>query len=254
MAVAPEVAATAFADTLQHMFNVAPVGWLQREAGVLAAATGVPVATLNGVWIESLDPDAGLVAAMFDRLDASQLPYCLQVRPGISSEITDQAFARGMQHDHCVPVMVLEDSAQLEDAQKVTGLSIRRLEPSQRAEHIGVAAAAFGSPEELFDQLMTPKLLAGPGVRCYVGDANGQSVTTGVGTTLGAFVGVFNIATLSAHRGRGYGAAMTAHVIYDGLAAGAEWAWLQSSPAGYNVYERLGFRTVELWDCWVLQP
>jgi hypothetical protein len=47
---------------------------------------------------------------------------------------------------------------------------------------------------------------------------------------------------------------MTARVIYDGLVAGAEWAWLQSSPAGYNVYERLGFRTVELWDCWVLQP
>ena len=36
-----------------------------------------------------------------------------------------------------------------------------------------------------------------------------------------------------------------------GSAAGAAWAWLQSSPPGYGIYARLGFRTVETWDCWI---
>ncbi|MGO9583822.1 MAG: hypothetical protein ACLP36_13570 [Acidimicrobiales bacterium] len=46
---------------------------------------------------------------------------------------------------------------------------------------------------------------------------------------------------------------MTARVASDGLAAGAKWAWLQSSPEGYRVYERLGFRTLERWDFWTTQ-
>jgi hypothetical protein len=31
---------------------------------------------------------------------------------------------------------------------------------------------------------------------------------------------------------------------------GVSWAWLQSSEAGYSVYERLGFTTIERWPCW----
>jgi predicted GNAT family acetyltransferase len=61
----------------------------------------------------------------------------------------------------------------------------------------------------------------------------------------------FNIATPPADRRRGYGAAVTARAVTDGLAAGARWSWLQSSVAGYPVYERLGFRTVESWQSWL---
>jgi len=94
-------------------------------------------------------------------------------------------------------------------------------------------------------------LLRLPGVRCYLGEAGGQTVTTGVGVTLGDFTGVFNIATPPAHRRRGHGAAVTARAVADGLAAGAKWAWLQSSPPGYATYTRLGFETVETWKCWI---
>jgi hypothetical protein len=44
---------------------------------------------------------------------------------------------------------------------------------------------------------------------------------------------------------------VTARAVADGLAAGAQFAWLQSSAAGYGVYERLGFTTSETWRCWV---
>ena len=69
-----------------------------------------------------------------------------------------------------------------------------------------------------------------PGVRCYLGEAGGPPVTTGMGVTIGGSVGVFDIATAPADSGRGYGAAITARVMSDGLAAGAAWSWLQSSP------------------------
>jgi ribosomal protein S18 acetylase RimI-like enzyme len=84
-----------------------------------------------------------------------------------------------------------------------------------------------------------------------VGEVGGEPVTTGLGFTFGGSVSIFDIATLPAHRRRGYGAAVTVQAIRDGLSSGASWAWLQSSAAGLSVYERLGFRTVESWPCWI---
>ena len=117
--------------------------------------------------------------------------------------------------------------------------------------HADVAAAGFEAPEQLFRQLITADVLGLQGVRCYVGEVGGQAVTTGMGVTLGASVGVFSIATPPAYRGHGYGAAITGRAVADGLAAGAKWSWLQSTPIGYPTYYRLGFRTVETWPCWI---
>jgi hypothetical protein len=153
-----------------------------------------------------------------------------------------------------IPLMALEDPRQLDTAQSVSGLTIRQLSPSEAHLHARLAAAGFEAPVEFFLQLMTPAVLAAPGVRCYLGEAGGQPVTTGLGVTLGSFVGIFNIATPAEQRRRGYAAAVTARAVADGLAAGANWSWLQASSAGYKVYERLRFRTVERWQCWVAAP
>jgi GNAT superfamily N-acetyltransferase len=145
----------------------------------------------------------------------------------------------------------MEEPAAIAHAPEASGLRLRQLSPEEASLHAGVAAAGFGAPEEPFLQLMTPDVLRLPGVRCYVGDVGSQPVTTGLGVTLGAFTGLFTIATLPACRGRGYGTAMTARIVADGLAAGAKWSWLQSSPAGYPIYDRLGFRIVESWPRWL---
>jgi hypothetical protein len=94
MALDPDAAATALVDTWQHLVDTTPLGWRQREGGLLALATGVPVAMFNGIWVESIDPDARIVAGMFDRLAASGLPYCLQSRPGTAA----RPLRRSLQH------------------------------------------------------------------------------------------------------------------------------------------------------------
>ena len=81
----------------------------------------------------------------------------------------------------------------------------------------------------------------------YVGRVDGRDVSTAVGFTSGDAVGIFNVATPPEHRGRGYGAALTAAAAAEGFAAGAEFAWLQSSALGLPVYRRLGFREVETY-------
>jgi hypothetical protein len=57
-------------------------------------------------------------------------------------------------------------------------------------------------------------------MRCYVGEADDGLVTTGIGVTLGAFAGIWSRPP-PAHRRRGYGAAVIARAVSDGLAAGA---------------------------------
>jgi len=147
--------------------------------------------------------------------------------------------------------MVMEDPVMLGRARHIAGLKIRQLHPDEAPLHVQVAAAGFETPQEPFRQMITPSMLGLPGVRCYLGEVNGHPVTTGIGVTLGAFVGIFNVATPPAHRRSGYGAVVTARAVTDGLAAGANWSWLQSSPSGYMVYQRLGFRTIESWHTWL---
>lgn len=250
VAVDADMAAAALAATWQYLARALPGAWVLRDGGAIAWVSGVGLSALNGVWAERADPDLGAVARLLDRVRATGLPHCLQLRPGASVALPRLAAARAMSADEEVPLMVMEDPAAVAGARQLPGLVLRELSPEQVRLHASVAAAGFGAPEELFVQLMTADLLRLPGVRCYVGELGGQAVTTGLGVTLGDFTGVFNIATPPAHRRQGYGAAVTARAVADGLAAGATWSWLQSTPLGYATYARLGFQAVETWECW----
>jgi GNAT superfamily N-acetyltransferase len=252
VAIDADTAASALAETWQHLLAAVPDGWGLRDGGAIAAVTGVWLPTLNGVWGERVNPDPPTVATMLDRVAATGLPHCLQLRPGSSPALAELAAMRGMsREEEDDPLMIMANPAMLGRAQHVDGLEIRQLRADEAQLHVRVAAAGFETPEEPFRQLVTPSVLHLPGVRCYLGEAGGRAVTTGIGVTLGAFVGIFNIATPPADRGRGYGAAVTARAVTDGLAAGARWSWLQSSPSGYQVYQRLGFRTAESWHTWL---
>jgi ribosomal protein S18 acetylase RimI-like enzyme len=247
-----DTAASALAETWQHLQPAFPDGWGARDGGVFAGITGVQLPTLNGVWAERVHPDPPTVAALLDRIAATGLPHCLQLRPGSGPALAELAATRGMsKEEQDQPLMVLEDPATLGRAQHIAGLKIRQLRSDEAGVHARVAAAGFEAPRELFRQLITPGLLRLPGARCYLGEVGGRPVTTGIGVTFGDFVGIFNIATPPAQRRRGFGAAVTARAVTDGFAAGAAWSWLQSSPSGHGVYERLGFQTVECWPTWL---
>ena len=135
-----------------------------------------------------------------------------------------------------------------------TGLTIRPLAAHEAGVHNRVAAAGFEAPLDICERLITERVLRGAGVRAYAGEVDGEAVATAIGVTLGDGVAIFNVTTLEGHRRLGYGAALTARACADGLAAGARYAWLQSSHLAEGVYAGLGFRTLERWRCWVAAP
>src|SRR5262249_10953519 len=127
------------------------------------------------------------------------------------------------------------------------------------AQALAIATEGFGAPIELFAPLYDARFAQLDGFHYYLGRASGVDVTTAAAYTIGDSVGIFNVATPEAHRGRGYGAAITAEAVRRGFRAGAEFAWLQSSAIGHSVYRRIGFRDVEIYVLWtapeaVLEP
>jgi ribosomal protein S18 acetylase RimI-like enzyme len=79
----------------------------------------------------------------------------------------------------------------------------------------------------------------------YVGYVDGEPVSTAAVVMGGGAMGVYNVATLPGHQRRGYGEAVMRHAIEDAQREhGAGPVILQSTPAGYRLYERMGFRTV----------
>jgi GNAT superfamily N-acetyltransferase len=208
------------------------------------------VPSLNGVWVYDQRGEADAVSRLLDRVAATGLPHCLQWCSGCGDDLPEIARARGMSEEVAEPLMALLDPASLPETER-TELVITALEPERASVHAELAAAGFEAPVEDFRRLMTPEVLGAPGVSTYVGEVDGEPVATGVGVQLGDHIGVFNVASLPAHRRRGYGAAITGHVVRDGLLHGAAWAWLHSSPAGYGVYQRLGFATLDSWETWI---
>lgn len=218
--------------------------------GFYTLVTGMRVPTLNGVWVTGEGCSAAQVLGELDAVAGEGVPFCLQGRPGWRSAGEAIALARGMTAEPDIPLMVTVGPI---GGATVDGLSVRRLEPSEARVHCDVAGPAFDASPELFAQMVTDEVLGLDEVRGYVGEARGHEVVTALSVAVDDATGIFNVATLEAHRGRGYGAAITATATREAFDCGASYAWLQSSEAGYGVYARLGFATLERWPCWITQ-
>ena len=137
-------------------------------------------------------------------------------------------------------------------ASTATGLKICRVTDAAGIDaHRRVVTAGFGSDPAVALGTACPDLLDRPECVAYVGYAEGAPVVSGMGWRTGRTVGVYSIATIESARRRGYGAAMTARVVADGVDAGCDTAALQASEMGRPIYERLGFRVVVRYAAYV---
>jgi N-acetylglutamate synthase len=228
-----------------------PGAQVLRDDGVAAVITGIPMPTLNPVWLERPDPTVAAVAGLVDEVGRRGVPFALALRPGSGTALAELAALRGLTAAGEVPLMAADAAA---DVRSPDELSIRLLAPAEAAVHARLCTEGFGLPDGIAQRSVTEGTLKSSAVRCYVGEIGGEPVATGLTITTGAFTGMGNITTDPRYRGRGFGTAITARAMADGLAAGASWCWLQSSPEGYSIYESCGFRLIEWWPIWVSRP
>jgi ribosomal protein S18 acetylase RimI-like enzyme len=79
----------------------------------------------------------------------------------------------------------------------------------------------------------------------YVGYCEEEPVTSAAVVLSSGVAGLYNVATLPAFQRQGYGEAIVRHALAEAQRNyGIERTILQSTPAGYRLYERMGYRTV----------
>jgi ribosomal protein S18 acetylase RimI-like enzyme len=79
----------------------------------------------------------------------------------------------------------------------------------------------------------------------YVGYIDGEPVSTAATVTGEGVIGVYNVATTPGQQRRGYGEAIMRHAIEQArLKHGVTRTILQSTPAGLELYQRMGYRIV----------
>jgi GNAT superfamily N-acetyltransferase len=175
--------------------------------------------------------------------DEHSLPFVVRIRAGLDSAAERACDDLGMPYSDSVPGMSLTDMTR--EYRTVDGLEIRTVRDAEAlSHHLAVDAEAFGFPLEVGRLMFNERLLTATEVELYVGYVDRMPVAISALIAAQRVAGVANIATLSSHRGRGIGEAMTAHVIKRGREFGCIMASLQASEMGKPVYERMGFRTV----------
>ena len=142
-----------------------------------------------------------------------------------------------------LPGMVVERVAP--PVKPLPALEVRRVAgPPTVAAFCGIGSTCFHVPiawfSEVFDSARVWERFA-----AYVGYVNGEPVATTATVLGGGAVGVYNVATLPGHRRQGDGEAVMRHALEQARREhGIECSTLQSTPAGYGIYQRMGYRTV----------
>jgi GNAT superfamily N-acetyltransferase len=227
-----------------------------RAGGVVTVLTGLPMDWFNQVLIEREEATpAGVLAGVAQARERGD-HFVVRLREGIDDRFIPTLTQAGLApagEETSTPGMVafpIDHDAIVEDASPE--LEIRRVTDAAGIDaHRQAVTSGFGSDPAVALGIACPDLLDRPECVVYVGYADGDPVISGLGWRTGRTVGVYSIATIESARRRGYGAAMTARAVTDGVAAGCDVAALQASEMGRQIYERLGFRTVVRYAAYI---
>jgi GNAT superfamily N-acetyltransferase len=238
------------ADSLpgMHEQQVAP--------GVISLMSGLPMATLNGVLSDAVRPDVTALDRAAARVAGLPLPWSIQFRGEPEPAAARVAARYGLTARTTSPLMVYHPAPDrpTPPARASAAASVLVADAGDRAEYAAALADGFEAPPEIMAPFSSPEAFALPGAVPYLAREDGQVVAVGFGVFGKRIAGVFNIATVPAYRGRGYGRALTSRIVADGVARGADLAYLQSSEDGYPLYQSMGFRTVETWTYLLTEP
>jgi ribosomal protein S18 acetylase RimI-like enzyme len=244
------------AENLRESFRVIAAS---RSAGELRELHGVSIASAGSTFqmfnAAFLSTRVSTAAELSKRIllpsvhfDARGLEWaywvCEDLMEPAARKRSRQVFDKhGLRHSVDLPGMVAERI--LPPVRPLPAIDARRVrDDATREAFCAIGSLCFHVPLAWFCEVFDSESVW-ENFAAYVGYVDGEAVCT-TAIVMGAdAVGVYNVATVPEHRRRGYGEALMRHAMAKAQRAhGVEQAVLQSTPAGYKLYERMGFRTV----------
>lgn len=256
---APARAALEHANWIAYLTGVARANAsveINRIGGVVGIHSDMPFDWFNQVLIERDDALASDLLAAGDPAPRRANGLVVRLRAGVDDRFVPSLERAGWiaaDAGTMTPGMTAFPIDHLAaSAPNRPELEIRRVTDEAGVEdHRAVVTLGFGVIDSVAVGTTGLDLLGTPECTIYLGYAAGVPVTSGIGWRSGRTIGVYAISTVPAARRHGYGEAMTARVVADGIAAGCDIAALQASVAGRPIYERLGFRVDVRYDAYL---
>jgi len=142
-----------------------------------------------------------------------------------------------------LPGMLAEEV--LAPVRKLPDMELRRVcDGPVKDAFCAIGSTCFNVPLAWFCEVFDSRTIWND-FAAYVGYVDGQPVSTAATVIGGGAVGVYNVATMPGHRRGGYGEAIMRHALGQARREhGLSRTILQSTPQGFELYQRMGYRTV----------
>ena len=234
-------------------YGRAPGAEFHEGEDLLRVITGVSEALFNGVFRTRLSPDGvdGAIAETLARVSSRRIPMFWWVGPSTRPADLDTHLERhGFTHAGNSPAMAVDLRTLPEQLSRIPGLVVKPVEDLEVLRRWArVAAIGTGFPERFHDELVALEVGVGLEQRGrlytrYIAYQDGAAVGTSASLLHAGVAGIFAVATIPRARRRGIGTALTLVPLLEARRRGYRVGTLQSSPMGFPVYQRLGFREV----------
>ncbi|MEU4680328.1 GNAT family N-acetyltransferase [Micromonospora sp. NPDC023737] len=242
---ADRMAATYF-DAIEFLCGVTPKGWYAERGTARAAVTCASVPTLNVAYDTTSEPDLDALDEMAIEVSRQAEHWSIIVR-WAGDEVAELAARHGLTERSELPMLACAADDLVFRAGAADRKVVHRVGAAESELYTEILTQGFEAPEGTFGELMGGGVLDADPITGYLAEESGRPAGTGLGIVTNGMVGVFNIAVVPSARGRGLGRSITETVLLDGIAAGADAAYLQASAMGRPLYESMGFRLVENW-------
>lgn len=230
-----------------------PDGETRTEPGLAFIASGVNYSMFNAVLLTEPVHTGVAFRDLLSRAErffsSRRLPWSLWLctdwlRGRAMESVERQCGAARMQFVTDLPGMAAQ---QLRPCWRtLPRIEWRRVaDAATRADFTRIMCEAFGVPHFAAQQIYGSEGTWRGGLAGYIGYDGGLAVTTSATFPEAGVIGVYAVGTLPSRQRRGYAEAIMRAALADCAArTGLRATVLQSSAAGYRLYQRLGYREV----------
>ncbi|MCL4402243.1 MAG: GNAT family N-acetyltransferase, partial [Acidobacteria bacterium] len=239
-------------DSFRALASARASGEVRDLAGISIASAGVAFQMFNAAFLAApIASEAELVQRILQaavHFNARGLEWAYWVCTGWMEEKVRRRARRIFDRQNLhfsveLPGMIAERL--LPPERKLPAMEFRRVrEQPTRAAFCAIGSLCFNVPLAWFTEVFENDLVWDKFVG-YVGYVGGEPVSTAATVTSAGAIGVYNVATIPGHQRSGYGEAIMRHALQQARAEhDIERTILQSTPQGFPLYLRMGYRTV----------
>ncbi len=178
------------------------------------------------------------------------LPFLLMIFPGAGEELDELAAKLGLVYAVNFPIMVREDLPLEPSGNPAVEVVCAHGAEDARAS-AEITASAYSMPIESVLRALPQSLFDTPGADVFIARFNGEAVGSVTLTYHGDTCGIWAMGTLAARQRSGIGRRLLSAAMVLTRNIGIRRFFLGATPAGYRLYEGLGFKTVCSARVWV---